>query len=96
MRRCATEYGQSYLVDWTSAESWEDGVQVAAFAMLNGLQDILSEELKESWPIDRTRGRSYMAPPQVEVRGDVLHLWYGEPGQSVLEIGAIPVGPLKG
>jgi hypothetical protein len=61
-------------------------VRVAVLA-LDHLQDYVSEATHDPWP-----GTSSQPRPSAQVRGRMLHLWYGEPDNVVLACRPIPLG----
>jgi hypothetical protein len=56
---------------------------------LDRLQDTIAEETADPWP-----GRRSLPGAAVEVRGDALHLWYGDPAEPVLAFEPIPLADL--
>jgi hypothetical protein len=60
-------------------------VRVAVLA-LDHLQDYVSEATHDPWP-----GTSSQPRPCAQIRGQVLHLWYGEPDNVVLACRPIPL-----
>jgi hypothetical protein len=56
---------------------------------LDRLQDTIAEETADPWP-----GRRNLPGAAVEVRGDALHLWYGDPAEPVLAFEPIPLADL--
>ena len=62
--------------------------RTAVSGVLNSIQDTISEHLRIPWPSHD--GRT-MAPPNVRVGTDSIHLWYGESETApVLAIPEIP------
>jgi hypothetical protein len=61
----------------------------AARHALDVLQDYVAEATHDPWPGQRT-----MPDPQAEVRGSVLHLWYGPADAPVLACEPIPLADL--
>ncbi len=53
---------------------------------LDVLQDYIAEAIHEPWP-----GQRAMPEPRAQVRGSVLHLWYGGPAGVVLACEPIPL-----
>jgi hypothetical protein len=58
----------------------------AARHALDTLQDYVAEATHDPWPGQRT-----MPEPQAEVRGSMLHLWYGDADDPVLACEPIPL-----
>ena len=56
-----------------------DLLELAVGNALNGIQDAVSEDTTEPWPLLASPDRSHvMAPYQTEWRESELHFWYGE------------------
>lgn len=53
---------------------------------LDTLQDYVAEAIHDPWPGQRT-----MPEPQAEIRGSMLHLWYGNADAPVLACEPIPL-----
>ena len=56
---------------------------------LDRLQDTIAEETADPWP-----GWRSLPGAAAEVRGDALHLWYGDPAEPVLAFEPIPLADL--
>lgn len=77
------------------AEELSDGQSAASVARraLDELQDFVDEATREPWP-----GTARPPWPFAEVRGEMLHLWYGGPGaddEPVLACEPIPLKTLQ-
>ena len=70
----------------------EDRVTGAAAQALDELQDYVSEATHDPWP-----GQRMQPPARAQVRGQVLHLWYGEAagGRVVLSCEPVPLASLR-
>jgi len=71
----------------------EDRLAGAAAQALDELQDYVDEASHDPWPGERTPPRPY-----AQVRGELLHLWYGGPAITspvVLACQPIPLAQLK-
>jgi hypothetical protein len=58
---------------------------------LDRLQDTIAEETADPWPSRRS-----LPGAAAEVRGDALHLWYGDPAEPALAFEPIPLADLSG
>jgi hypothetical protein len=76
-------------LDW--AVEGPDLLAPAVRSALDQLQDTLAEETTDPWP-----GRGSLPGAAAEVRGDALHLWYGDPDEPVLALEPIPLADLGG
>lgn len=65
----------------------EECAAIVARHALDALQDYIAEAIHEPWP-----GRRVMPEPRAQVRGSVLHLWYGGPDDVVLACEPISLG----
>jgi len=63
-----------------------DAIVRVAILALDQLQDYVSEATHDPWP-----GTSRQPPPRAQIRGPVLHLWYGERDHVVLACRPIPL-----
>lgn len=70
----------------------EDRLAGTAVQALDELQDFVSEATHDPWPGERTQPRA-----QAQVRGPVLHLWYGAAAGDhvVLACEPIPLASLR-
>jgi len=66
-----------------------DQVVGMAFDALDYLQDFVDEASHDPWP-----GKRRPPKPRAEIRGGMLHFWYGEGDDVVLECDPIPVADL--
>jgi hypothetical protein len=66
----------------------------AALAVLNDVQDLVTEHQGNPWP-RRERGPEPIPYPGVAIRGEVLYLWYGNEEQPSLELDPIPLKDLE-
>jgi hypothetical protein len=64
-----------------------DAIVRVAILVLDHLQDYVSEATHDPWP-----GTSSQPRPSAQVRGQVLHMWYGEHDNVVLACQPIPLG----
>jgi hypothetical protein len=64
-----------------------DTIVLVAILVLDHLQDYVSEATHDPWP-----GTSSQPRPSAQIRGRVLHLWYGEHDNVVLACQPIPLG----
>lgn len=69
----------------------EECVADAARHALDALQDYVAEATHEPWPGERT-----MPEPHAEVRGSMLHLWYGAADDAVLACEPMPLASFAG
>jgi hypothetical protein len=70
-----------------------DGAELLAPAVeraLDRLQDTIAEETADPWP-----GRGRLPGAAAEIRGDALHLWYGDREEPVLALEPIPLADLE-
>jgi hypothetical protein len=83
----------TYVRDNLGAHGETDADRIAGVAAqaLDELQDFVDEATHDPWPGDRTPPRA-----QSEVRGSMLHLWYGEPHEVVLACEPISLAGLDG
>jgi hypothetical protein len=58
---------------------------------LDVLQDYVAEATHDPWPGQRT-----MPEPRAQVRGSMLHLWYGDADDAVLACEPIPLAGPRG
>jgi hypothetical protein len=68
--------------DGTAEECAADAARHA----LDALQDYIAEATHDPWPGERT-----MPEPHAEVRGSMLHLWYGAADDVVLACQPMPL-----
>jgi hypothetical protein len=61
------------------------GAEAGAWAVLDTVQDVLTELTTVPWPHDPSRGYVFHEP-HAAWRGDELHLWYGEESDAVLRL----------
>ena len=61
----------------------------AVESALDRLQDTIAEETTDPWP-----GRRRLPGAAAEIRGDALHLWYGDRHEPVLALEPIPLADL--
>lgn len=74
-----------------------EGTANAAWAVLNSVQDYISEELREPWPAGAGGGtgpRRFFQPEAV-VEGSVLRMWFGERSTPTLEVSEIDLSELR-
>jgi hypothetical protein len=64
-----------------------DAIVRVAVLVLDHLQDYVSEATHDPWP-----GTSSQPRPCAQIRGPLLHLWYGEHDNVVLACQPIPLG----
>jgi hypothetical protein len=64
-----------------------DAIVRVAILALDHLQDYVGEATHDPWP-----GTSSQPRPCAQIRGQVLHLWYGEHDNVVLACQPIPLG----
>ena len=74
-------------LDW--AVEGSELLAPAVESALDQLQDTLAEETTDPWP-----GRGSLPGAAAEVRGDALHLWYGDADAPVLAFEPIPLADL--
>lgn len=75
-------------------DTFEEGVIAGAWAVLDAVQDFISEFfLKAPWP--DPEGVNRMAMPKVEWQGEMLRLCYGDLEDPVLELPSISLQELK-
>lgn len=67
----------------------EECVADAARHALDVMQDYIAEAIHDPWPGQRT-----MPEPHAQVRGSMLHLWYGGTDDVVLACEPIPLANL--
>ena len=83
-------------VEWVFGEAdyrFEPAVVHAAERAVDALQDEIAEGTGVAWP----RRRSFegpLPPPGAEIRGDHLHVWYGDRGRPDLELPPIALSEL--
>src|SRR5262245_29445706 len=65
-------------------------VELVAYAILNGTQDVVMESTREQWPMGATRA----AEPGARIIGDRLHLWFGDEDQPVLRLESVDLADL--
>ncbi len=65
-------------------------VETAAWAIMNGIQDVIMESIREQWPMGTTRA----ADPGARVAGDQLHLWFGDEDNPVLRLESVDLTTL--
>jgi hypothetical protein len=74
-------------------DSDADRIAYVAVKALDELQDLIDEATHDPWPGDVTPPR-----PHAQVRGEMLHLWYGGPDigdDAVLACEPIPLASLQ-
>jgi hypothetical protein len=74
-------------------ESPSDRIVYIAKRALDDLQDVIDESSHEPWP-----GTVRPPSPHAQIRGDMLHLWYGSPeitDEPVLACEPIPLTSLR-
>jgi hypothetical protein len=74
------------IVDDDDGRSLEEKIEMASWAVLSGVQDVIAEELRQEWPVLEEGG---MALPGVSRAGHQLHLWFGKEATPVLRLRSI-------
>ncbi len=64
-----------------------EGIASAAHALLNSVQDYVSEELREPWPS--------LALPEAVVEGSTLRMWFGDRSAPALAVSEIELTALQ-
>lgn len=62
-------------------------VETAAWAVLSAVQDAVTEQLTDPWPL----GDHRLALPGVKLESGILRTWYGDCDSPLLELGPIVV-----
>jgi len=76
-----------------SHERRPEGLASAASAVLNSVQDYISEELRTPWPT--IPGGPTLTHPDAVVEGSVLRMWFGDRNSPVLAMGDIDLTELR-
>jgi hypothetical protein len=78
----------------------EENITIAASAILNTVQDLVTLSLGRGWPASREaepdtfESAAKLPLPSVEVKDRSLRLWYGEPDRPALELEPIDLADL--
>jgi hypothetical protein len=73
-------------------EAFEDNVATAVWSVLSGIQDYISEALKEPWPPNQSAPRE-LPVPEVGIAGGFIRAWYGSEKSPILALDPIPIPP---
>jgi hypothetical protein len=77
----------------TSHGAGPEGLASAASAVLNSVQDYISEELRAPWPT--VPGGPELTQPEAVVEGSVLHMWFGDRHSPTLAVSDIDLTELR-
>lgn len=66
-----------------------EGMAIAASAVLNSVQDYVSQELREPWPCGR------FDLPEAVVEGSTLRMWFGDRSRPTLAVSEIDLTDLR-
>ncbi len=81
---CGGSYGAEALEN-EDGRSIVELVEVATWAIMEAIQDVVMESTREQWPMGATRA----ADAGARVVGDQLHLWFGDEDKPVVRLESV-------